>query len=416
MEISHHERRWVSLPLDGRTGDHELGSGPLGHHRHREHRPRGSSCPRCARRAGSPPRWPAGTWPGREAVRAGSTASSRAVAGYQALIDDPDVDALYIALPNSLHARVDDQRAARRASRCCARSRCAARSPTPSGCWRWRKRDRHPALGGVRLPVPRAQCAAVRTLLDGRRDRRAARDPVRTSTSWSAESRQHQAVGRPGGRRAARRRLLPGQAGAGVLRRARQRVGGRESGAATASTSTPGAAWATPAAGGCCCRAGCAAAYDTFSRLLGHRRADPADQPVPPRPRRQLHGAGRRGAAHLDAGAAEPSFTRRSGTSTPCCAAARRPACSRWTRRWPPPGPCTTCTSRWAPPARPAPPAAAPGRPGAGQPGTVAAPPAAPSRKAWAAASTATMSRPRTRSARSAASGDGPRSADTICA
>jgi predicted dehydrogenase len=29
---------------------------------------------------------------------------ARALAGYQALIDDPDVDALYIALPNSLHA------------------------------------------------------------------------------------------------------------------------------------------------------------------------------------------------------------------------------------------------------------------------------------------------------------------------
>ena len=29
---------------------------------------------------------------------------ARALAGYQTLIDDPDVDALYIALPNSLHA------------------------------------------------------------------------------------------------------------------------------------------------------------------------------------------------------------------------------------------------------------------------------------------------------------------------
>jgi predicted dehydrogenase len=29
---------------------------------------------------------------------------ARAITGYQTLIDDPDVDALYIALPNSLHA------------------------------------------------------------------------------------------------------------------------------------------------------------------------------------------------------------------------------------------------------------------------------------------------------------------------
>jgi len=45
---------------------------------------------------------------GREADRAGQFARDngigRAVAGYQALIEDPDIDALYIPLPNSLHA------------------------------------------------------------------------------------------------------------------------------------------------------------------------------------------------------------------------------------------------------------------------------------------------------------------------
>jgi predicted dehydrogenase len=45
---------------------------------------------------------------GREAGRAAQFARDngigRAVAGYQALIDDPDIDALYIPLPNSLHA------------------------------------------------------------------------------------------------------------------------------------------------------------------------------------------------------------------------------------------------------------------------------------------------------------------------
>jgi predicted dehydrogenase len=35
---------------------------------------------------------------------AGAHGIARALTGYQALIDDPDVDALYIALPNSLHA------------------------------------------------------------------------------------------------------------------------------------------------------------------------------------------------------------------------------------------------------------------------------------------------------------------------
>ncbi len=45
---------------------------------------------------------------GRDAARAEQYARdngiARAVAGYQALIDDPDIDALYIPLPNSLHA------------------------------------------------------------------------------------------------------------------------------------------------------------------------------------------------------------------------------------------------------------------------------------------------------------------------
>jgi predicted dehydrogenase len=45
---------------------------------------------------------------GREAAKAEKYAREhgveRSVAGYQSLIDDPDVDALYIALPNSLHA------------------------------------------------------------------------------------------------------------------------------------------------------------------------------------------------------------------------------------------------------------------------------------------------------------------------
>jgi predicted dehydrogenase len=45
---------------------------------------------------------------GREADRAGQFARDngigRGVAGYQALIEDPDIDALYISLPNSLHA------------------------------------------------------------------------------------------------------------------------------------------------------------------------------------------------------------------------------------------------------------------------------------------------------------------------
>ncbi len=76
----------------------------MGHHRHGEHRTRAHSCPRCARPAAVP-----AAVAGRDLARAEQYAQAhgveRAVQGYQALIEDPDVDALYIALPNSLHAQ-----------------------------------------------------------------------------------------------------------------------------------------------------------------------------------------------------------------------------------------------------------------------------------------------------------------------
>jgi len=56
------------------------------------------------RAAGGIPAAVAGRDLGRAQAWADEHGVDRAVAGYQALIDDPDIDALYIPLPNSLHA------------------------------------------------------------------------------------------------------------------------------------------------------------------------------------------------------------------------------------------------------------------------------------------------------------------------
>jgi predicted dehydrogenase len=56
------------------------------------------------RAAGGIPAAVAGRDLGRAQAWAEQHGVNRAVAGYQALIDDPDIDALYVPLPNSLHA------------------------------------------------------------------------------------------------------------------------------------------------------------------------------------------------------------------------------------------------------------------------------------------------------------------------
>ena len=96
---------------------------------------------------------------GRDLARAEEYAArqgiGRAVQGYQALLDDPGVDAIYLPLPNSLHAEWTIK--ALRAGKpvLCEKPLCGTLAETRAGA-RGRPADRDAALGGVRLPVPGA--------------------------------------------------------------------------------------------------------------------------------------------------------------------------------------------------------------------------------------------------------------------
>ena len=157
---------------------------------------------------------------GRDGERAKQWAAEhgveRAVTGYQALIDDPDIDALYIPLPNSLHAEWTIKALRAGKPMLCEKPLCGTLAETEQVLAV--ARETGTLLWEAFVFPFNEQMDRVRSLLaDG------AIGELREIQSdfhfLMTKPEQHQAVGRPGRRRAARRRLLPGPARAGAVRR-----------------------------------------------------------------------------------------------------------------------------------------------------------------------------------------------------
>ena len=83
--------------------------------------------------------------PGRADAYARRHRIPRVADSYEAVVEDPDIDAVYIPLPNSLHAELDPGRPRRPGSTCCARS---PSPPTPTRRRPWPPRR----IGGRRRP------------------------------------------------------------------------------------------------------------------------------------------------------------------------------------------------------------------------------------------------------------------------
>ena len=179
----------------------------------------------------------------RDGARAAAYAADQGidagVADYAAVVESPDVDAVYVALPNALHA--EWTAAALRAGKAvlCEKPLCVGAAQTEDGA-RGRGGGRRAAVGGVRLSLPgpapapegaagrrgdrRARRAVQRVPLPAVRTRptsgwtprwAAARWPTWAATR-SASRSSCSATSRSRGRRPARRSSRDRRAGAGV--------------------------------------------------------------------------------------------------------------------------------------------------------------------------------------------------------
>ena len=193
---------------------------------------------------------------GRDAARTARWAHDngigRAVTGYAGLIGDPEVDALYIPLPNTLHGQWTIS--ALRAGRCCARNRSPARWRRPSRCSRWRGRPaRH---------CGKRSCSRSRTRWNGS----AACSTTAPSATCGRSSRASISCS-PGGRATSgcRRTWRAGRCSTSAATRSGSpgmrsapstpAPGRPPTGTRAALTWPPGEPSGSPAAAACCCRA-----------------------------------------------------------------------------------------------------------------------------------------------------------------